>query len=425
MIYLELALVGVLILMNGALAMSEMALVSARAAKLKAMAAAGDRGAAQALDLIDNPGRLLSTVQIGITLIGVLAGTFSGATLAERLAATLLAQGLSPGLAEALAFGVVVSAVTYLSLIVGELVPKQYALARAERIAALVARPLRLLAKLSAPAVWLLDLSSSLALRALGLRKGENRSVDEEELRLIIAEAESSGLVEPEERTMMSRVLSLSDRPVGSIITPRNDIEWVDLNDPPDAILHQVARSRHERLLASNGSIDEFVGILSAKDLLTQRLAGGETDIRAAVRKAVVIPESLDVFDAMRVLQNTWNGPAVVIDEYGALQGLVSLSDVVEALSGQVVSALGHGIARRDDGSLLIDGMTPVGDAGEQLGLKLEAENFNTFAGWLIGELRHIPKEGASLDRFGWRFEIVDMDGRRIDKVLARRIAED
>lgn len=426
MIIAELGLVLFLILLNGFLAMSELAVVSARRVRLQAMAASGVRGAAKALRLAGSPGRFLSTVQIGITLVGVLAGAFSGATIAEDFGAYLAALGVATGAADAIALVSVVAAVTYLSLIVGELVPKQIALRNPERVAAFVARPMEILGAGLSPAVYLLDLSTRLVLGLLGSKGKASSVVTEEEIKMVIAEAESAGVLEPAEKEMMAAVLRFGDRPVRAIMTPRHDVDWIDLEAPEPEIRGKLQRSHHSRLPVGRGSIDEVVGVVQTKDLLNAYITGGTVQIKDHVKLAPVVHESVDALEILTIIKSSSVHVALVVDEYGIFQGLVTSGDVLESIAGAFTQAgddEGPAAVQRDDGSWLFDGAMPADEMADRLMIALPSDgNFHTVAGFILHSLKRLPRIGEVMVLGGWRFEVVDMDGRRIDKVLAMRV---
>ena len=427
MMAVELTLVVLLILLNGFLAMSELAVVSSRPARLRALESAGVRGAATAIRLAEDPSKFLSTVQIGITLVGVLAGAFSGATLAERLADWFIVQGMSESWADAIGLVGVVTFVTYLSLIAGELVPKQIALGNPERVAAFVARPLLLIGKIFAPAVLLLDASSRLVLRLLGREGKSKEAVTEDEIKMLVAEAESAGVLEPAEKQMISGVLRFGDRPVSALMTPRHEVDWVDLEDKQSEIRQKLAASRHSRLSVGKGSVDEVVGIVQAKDLLNAYLSGQAVDIRAHVKDAPIIHESADALEMLETLKKATVHMALVVDEYGVFQGVVTSGDILEAIAGafREQGEESEQAVRRDDGSWLLDGAMMRDELADLLTLTVPGdEGFHTLAGFLLFHLKRLPKVGDSVVVGGWRFEVVDMDGRRIDRVLASRVAE-
>ena len=428
MMALELTLVVLLIILNGFLAMSELAVVSSRTARLRALEAAGVRGAATALRLAEDPSKFLSTVQIGITLVGVLAGAFSGATLAERLGLYLAEQGMAETWADAVSLVGVVAIVTYLSLIIGELVPTQIALGNPERVAAFVARPLLWIGRIFAPAVMLLDVSSRLVLKLLGREGKSQETVTEEEIKMLVAEAESAGVLDPAEKQMISGVLRFGDRPVSALMTPRHEVDWVDLEDKQSEIRQKLAASRHSRLPVGKGSVDEVVGIVQAKDLLNAYLSGEAVDIRGHVKDAPIIHESADALEMLEVLKRATVHMALVVDEYGTFQGVVTSGDILEAIAGafREQGEESEDAVRRDDGSWLLSGSMPRDELSDLLLLPIPADAmFHTLAGFMLDNLKRMPKVGDSVVVGGWRLEVVDMDGRRIDRVLAQRMAGD
>lgn len=423
----ELTLVVLLILLNGFLAMSELAVVSSRLAKLRALESAGVRGAATAIRLAEDPSKFLSTVQIGITLVGVLAGAFSGATLAERFGGYLAEQGMAETWADAVSLVTVVTIVTYLSLIIGELVPKQIALGNPERVAAFVAKPLLIIGRVFAPAVMLLGASSRLVLRLIG-REGRSKDVvTEEEIKMLVAEAESAGVLEPAEKQMISGVLRFGDRPVSALMTPRHEVDWVDLEDKQSDIRQKLAASRHSRLPVGKGSVDEVIGIVQAKDLLNAYLSGQPVDIRGHVKDAPIVHESADALEMLEVLKRAPVHMALVVDEYGVFQGVVTSGDILEAIAGAFREAGEESdqAVKREDGSWLLDGAMMRDELADLLLLTLPSDaTFHTLAGFILHHLKRMPKVGDSVTVTGWRFEVVDMDGRRIDRVLAQRAGE-
>lgn len=426
MVYVELLIAVTLIFINGILAMSELAVVSARRGRLKAMAGAGSRGAVAALRLADDPGRFLSTVQIGITLVGILAGAFSGATLGGRLTTALTESGMPLRFAEPLAYGGVVALITYLSLIVGELVPKQIALRNAEAVAAAIAPAMTMLARISAPLVWLLDLSGKAVLGLLGGRQSGEASVTAEEIKALIADAETSGAIEPRERGMISGVMRLGDRSAQALMTPRLDLDIVDLRQEPSALLQAIASSIHSRLPAWDATENRIAGIVRKNDLLDAYIKGDPVDPRAHVSPAPVIQESMDALDVLDTLKNSAVHMALVQDEYGDLVGIVTTADILEAIAGAFETDDGpvepHAVERAD-GSWLVSGSMPVDELTERLGIaaKRTAE-FHTAAGMVLAAMRRLPGVGDTVDIGAWRFEVLDMDGRRIDKLLAARV---
>ena len=426
MVYLEIALVLLLIVVNGFLALSELSVVSARRARLQAMARTGNRRAEAALSLAEQPGRFLSTVQIGITLVGVLAGAFSGAKIAGRLAEVLTPLGMSPAATNAVAFAAVVAVITYLTLIIGELVPKHLALRDAERSASVIARPMILLSKVASPAVYVLDASTRIVLRLLGSKEESEKAVTDEEIKALIAEAESAGVVEPEERRMIAGVMRLGDRPVRAVMTPRHDIDWIDLNDDEATIRREIRESQHTRFPAARGDADEAIGVILGKDLLDAYLDGKPVDPRAFVRETPAVPDTMDALQVLELLKKSPIGIALVVDEYGHCEGLVTASDILETIVGSfrdVEEPHQQNAVRRQDGSWLLEGSMPADEMAELLNLTFgEDRDYHTVAGFMLYGLQHLPRTGETFDRYGWRFEVVDMDGKRVDKVLATRL---
>jgi putative hemolysin len=424
-LYLELAIVTVLIITNGLLSMSELAIVSSRPARLAGLVERGVHGSRRALALASDPGKFLSTVQIGITLIGVLSGAFSGATLGQRLSLWLAEVGLSRGAADTVGVGLVVGIITYSSLIVGELVPKQIALRDPESIAVKVAPAMNLLAKISLPLVWLLDRSGKALLWLLGHRGEAEERVTEEEIRTLVVEAEHAGVLEPGEKEMIAGVMRLGDLPVGAVMTPRNEVSLIDLADPLPMILANLQKTNHSRSVVFDGDRDSALGIVQAKELLDVYLAGQTPDIRALIREAPIIPETLDARDVVAILRDSPVHIGLVHDEYGVFQGVVTSFDILEAIVGTFSTEQGPAepaYIRRDDGSFLISGWMPALECADLLGITLpEQRPYQTFAGFLLQEFAAIPAIGDKITFGGWQFEIVDMDGRRIDKALATK----
>lgn len=419
----ELLVVLALILLNGFFAMSELALVAARRPRLRAMAEAGLRGAGRALALVESPARFLSAVQIGITLVGLLAGAFGGATLAQRLADAAMRLGLSFEVAEVVGVAVVVLGIGYASLIAGELVPKQLALARPERIAAAVAGPMTLLTRMAAPLVGLLEASSRAVLGLLGRTAGPAEPVSEQEIGALVAEAARAGVVEPEEKAMIGRVMRLGDLPVRAVMTPRHEIDWLDLGRPAEELLARLLASPHSRLPVGHGRVDDVTGVLRAKDAMADLAAGRPLDAGRLARTPPAVHEAADVLAALAALRSTDLDMIFVVDEYGTCEGLATSSDILGAIAGELPVPGGPAepdAVRRADGSWLLDGAKSVASAAELLGLDLPAErDFHTVAGFVLAQLRRLPAAGDGFAFAGWRFEVVDMDGRRIDKVLA------
>ena len=422
--YLEIAIVLLLTLVNGGLAMSELAIVSARTARLKVLADRGSRGAAIAMRLAEEPGRFLSSVQIGITLVGVLSGAFSGATLGARLSAALLEAGLSPGLAQPLGVATVVVAITYLSLIVGELVPKQIALRAPEAVAAKVAPIMLWIARLAAPLVWLLDISGRLVLRLLGQSGVSDSTMSDEEIKLVISEAESAGVMDRAETEMIAGVMRIADRTARGLMTPRHEVEAVDLADSAASITRRFREGRHSRLAVTEGSADQVIGVLHARDFLAQAGARAGADLRALVVSAPVVRDGLGALDVIEALRVSPAHMVLVYDEYGHFEGVITPMDVLEAITGSFADATEDEpkLVEREDGSFLVAGWMPVDEFADRLGLSLRTDrDFETVAGFVLDLMGHLPQVGEVTQVQGCRIEVLDLDGRRIDKLLVSR----
>ncbi len=426
--WLELLLVFTLTLLNGVLAMSELAIVSSRTARLKVLADAGSLGAATAIRLASDPGRFLSSVQIGITLVGVLSGAFSGATLGVRLANTLTEAGLSPALAQTLGVGGVVVGITYLSLVFGELVPKQIALRAPEAAAVRIAPLLNLIAILAAPVVWVLDKSGRVVLALLGQSGTADRNMTDEEVKLVLSEATSSGVLEKAETAMIAGVMRIADRTARGLMVPRHDIETVDADDSPATIIQRFRDTGHSRLLVRDGSPDDIVGVLKSRDFLDPGAAGLPVNPRALLIEAPVVRDGMNALDVLETLRKSPAHLVLVYDEYGHFEGIITPMDVLQAIAGDFVEGdeTEVKIAEREDGSLLVAGWMPADEFAERLGLSLgDDRDFETVAGLVIDRMGSLPKLGESIIVAGWRIEVVDLDGRRIDKLLVQKIAPD
>jgi putative hemolysin len=416
----DLLITVALIALNGVFSLSELAVISSRRGRLTALADAGSRGARTALALADDPGRFLSTVQIGITLVGILAGAFSGATLGGALTELLVARGVRPAWAEPIGFGVVVAIVTYLSVVIGELVPKRLALRSPERIAIVVAVPMSVLSRIATPVVVLLNQSSELMLRLFGAARDEEQHVTEDEIRAMVADAETAGIVKPGERRMISGVMRLADRGVRAIMTPKPDIEWIDVLSPDQEIIDEIRASDRTWLLACEGNPDHVVGVLRARHLLQDRLDGHNTPIRALLRQPVVLPDTLNALQALDRLYESGNGFGLVLDEYGHCEGIVTRADALKAIRGEHTEAEEDPmVVRREDGSFLVAVALPVDTLRDTMGMRLPTERpYHTVAGLVLHELRRVPAVTDVVTVDGWRIEVVDMDNRRIDQVL-------
>ena len=422
---LEIVIILLLILLNGLFSLSELALVSVRRARLAVLERKGVQGAAEARALSDDPHRFLPTVQVGITLVSVLTGVFGGARIASDLQAWLETIPRVAGFADTLALAVVVIVTTFLTLVLGELVPKQLALRAPELMACRVARSVAVLSRVVGPAVWLLGISSAGILRLFGVNPASRQSVTEEELKALLIEGEQIGVLEMEERDMIERVLRLADKPVRAIMTPRTELAWIDQSDPPGAIMAALKAAPHSRFVVSDRSIDNVVGVVQAKDLLDRILGGGELSISASLRQPMIVPDTISALDALERLKSDSLGLALVMDEYGSFEGVVTAADVLQAIVGD-----GSGPEHQEgvpgpagDTTMTLDGMTPVDELKARLMLPdLPAEGrYHTLAGLLLALLRRVPRTGDRIVFGGWRFEVIAMDGRRVDKVLAGR----
>ena len=423
--WIDVAIILVLIAVNGIFSMSELAIVSARTARLEAMART-HRGAATAIRLAADPGKFLSTVQIGITLIGIVAGAYSGASLGTPVAERLQGLGLPADTAHTLGIALVIALTTYASLVVGELVPKQFALRSPEPIAATMAIPMLWLSKATAPVVWLLDKSSALIFRLVGLNRESENRVTAEELHLIVAEASKSGVIEEHERSIISGVVRLADRPVREVMTPRTDVDWLDVDLDAAGIRDALLATPRTRLPVAEGSVDSVIGVVQARDIAAALFRGEPLDLRRLMRPAPVLPDQVDAMDALGALRRAEVPMGLVHDEYGHFEGIVTPANLLAAIAGDFASDVEPGdtpsLIVREDGSLLVSGQMPADALAERLGIDLpEDRDYATVAGLALAVLKHLPEEGEVFAEQGWRFEIVDMDGRKIDKLLVRQ----
>jgi putative hemolysin len=418
----DLLVIAFLIILNGFFAMSELAVISSRRARLEHMAEENVRGARKALRLLDEPTRFLSTVQVGITLVGVFAGAYSGATLAEPLS-RVLPDSIDP-YSYPVALGIVVVGISYLSLVVGELVPKRIAFNNPERMAVAVAPFMARLSVAGAPIVWLLRHSTDALVKLLRIPDKPETSVTEEEVKLLIAEGARTGVFHAAERDMIDGVLRLADRPVRSVMTPRTEVVWIDLDDPPERIRTEIADSGHSRYPAGRKGLDELEGIIHTKYLFDQVARTGSFDLTASLKGPLVVHEATPVLKLLEMFRENPVHMAVVVDEYGVLEGIVTPTDILTAIAGELPEDIADidepSAVRRDDGSWLIDGMLGIHDAERLLDRKdmRGDEDFETLAGFVLSRLGRIPQIGEHFEWNGLRFEIVDMDGRRIDRIL-------
>ena len=422
--WLEILLVFTLTLVNGVLAMSELAIVSSRKARLKVMADNGSRGAALAMQLAADPGKFLSSVQIGITLVGVLSGAFSGATLGVRLAGALIDAGLSPALAQTFGVGGVVVAITYLSLIFGELVPKQIALRAPEAAAVRIAPLLTLISIVAAPVVWILNKSGQIVLALLGQSGNVDRNMTDEEVKLVLSEAQSSGVMEKAETDMIAGVMRIADRTARGLMVPRHEVEVVEINQPAAAIIKRFRETGHSRLLVRDGHADNIIGVLKSRDFLDAGRSASAPDPRALLIEAPVIRDGMAALDVLETLRGSPAHMVLVFDEYGHFDGIITPMDVLQAIAGDFIDSedAEEKVAARADGSLLVAGWMPADEFAEHIGITLDStRDYETVAGFVIAKMGTLPKLGEYVDVRGWRIEVIDLDGRRIDKLLVSR----
>lgn len=429
----EVLIIVLLVAANGIFAMSEMAIVSSRKIRLQQMADAGHRGAMTALELASNPDRFFSTVQIGITLVGILAGAFGGSTIAGEISGRLSRVPGVASYADAIGLGVVVAGITYLSLVFGELVPKRLALNTPERIAFLVAIPMKMLSALAAPFVWLLSVSTTIVLKLLHVQPSTDVPVTEEEIKVMIDQGTQAGVFEEAEQDMVENVFRLGDRRVKSLMTPRFDIVWLDIEDSDDAIFQTIAESRLSRFPVCRNDIDHVIGVVKAREYLAAKWASPDARLADHLKRPLMVPENSFVLNAMELLKKSNTHMSLVVDEYGSLRGLFTTNDILEAIVGDLILASGHSdedeAVQREDGSWLIDGALPIDEFKELFAVKTlpgEAnEAFQSLAGFIFAHIGSVPSVSDHFEWSGLRFEIMDMDGNRIDKVLVRRMTEE
>ena len=426
----DLLIIFGLIVLNGVFAMSELAIVSAKTTALKTRAEDGSASAKVALHLAAEPGKFLSTVQIGITLIAIITGAFSGASLEGPVGERLAAIGVPADIANETAFIVVIALTTYLSVVVGELVPKQVALRKAVPISLLMARPMAFLATIAAPLVWLLDRSSAGIVSLFGIRSKGQSSVTAEELQMIFADATRSGVIEHDQHQILTGVVRLAERPVREMMTPRTELDWVDVDADVAAIKEAIKSSPHSLLPVAEGSPDSILGVVKVREVLGAMVARKKVSLRDMMLKAEIVPDQLDAMDALRVLQSADIAMVLVHDEYGHFEGVVTPVDLLTAMAGNFVSDQDEGdapqIVERKDGSLLIAGSLSADALADRLGLEYDdSREFGTAAGYVLSVLKKVPTEGDSFTDQGWEFEVIDMDRRRIDKILVKKVAEE
>ncbi len=425
----DFAIIVALVVLNGVFAMSELAIVSAKTSALEAKAEAGSTSARIAIQLAADPGKFLSTVQIGITLIGIVAGAYSGASLGGPVGEHIEMMGVPAKYTDETGFAFVIALTTYLSVVVGELVPKQLALRNAVPLALIMARPMAFLSRAAAPLVWLLDSSSAAIISLFGIRRTDEASVTAEELQMIFAEATRSGVIEDEQRQLLTGVVRLAERPVREMMTPRMEVDWIEADAEAAQIRETIEGSSHSLLPVAEGSPDTILGVVKVRDVLAALVAGRPVAIRDMMRKVEVVPDQLDAMDALRVLQQAEVAMALVHDEYGHFEGIVTPVDLLTAIVGNFASDSDDGdlpsVIEREDGSLLVSGSLSADALADRLRLDYgEDREFGTAAGYALSVMKKLPHEGEHFTDQGWRFEVVDMDGRRIDKLLVSRARE-
>lgn len=427
LVAIQIFFIVALIIANGVFAMAEIAIVSVRKVRLQQKAEDGDRRAQLVLDLAENPNRFLSTTQIGITLIGIFAGAFGGATLAGVLQTWLARFSFLTPYAEELSLGVVVLIITYLSLVLGELVPKRIALTHPEGIALRMAGPMNGLSRIASPAVSLLSRSTDVLLKALGVRHTNDPPVTEDEISALIQAGTDAGVFEEEEQELVERVFWLGDQRIGALMTPRNRIVWLDIHEPVEQVRQKMMENRFARFPVGDKSLDRLVGMVQVTELWAATLAGEPLDNWTHhQRKPLFVPATLRALRLLELFRTSGVHLAIVVDEYGGTEGLVTLNDLLEEISGDLTMPAEPSVVRRDDGSFLVDGTLTMDEVWEELDLEDRRREprgpYNTLGGFIVGEMGRIPTSGQFVEAFGLRFEVVDMDGNRVDKVLIRHL---
>ncbi|MDQ0320299.1 putative hemolysin [Pararhizobium capsulatum DSM 1112] len=425
----ELIVIFVLLLINAFFALSEMAIVSASRPLLRQMARQGNLRADKALKLAEDPGKFLSTVQVGITLVGTLAGAYGGATIADKLAPLLNEISWINPYGSTVAVAAVVTLITYLSVVIGELIPKQLALKNSEAVAMFVAGPMSFLSRLAAPVVYLFESSAAIVLRIFGAKSDSDR-VTEEEVQAIMAEGVESGAIEKSEHEMLRRIIRLGDRNVKSIMTHRTEVSFIDIDDTLESIRAKVTQSAHSRYPVIETSSGEVVGAVLVKEVLNAPTRGGAFSVRDFLKDIHTLPETASCLKALDAFKTSRINMAMIVDEYGSIEGIITIADILESIVGVLPSNyddVEHVLIReREDGSYLVDGRTPIDEINLTIGIDdIDADGgYETIAGFLVQELRKTPEEGDITQAHGYRFEVIDMDGRRIDKILVSKVAQ-
>jgi putative hemolysin len=425
----DIIFIVILLLANGLFSMSEMAVVSARKARLQKRASEGEKGAKAALELASNPGSFLSTVQIGITLVGILAGAFGGATIAEKLAPSLKSFSAIEPYADKISFGLVVLVITYLSLVVGELIPKRVALHSPDKIAAAMAMPMKRLSALTSPLVKLLEGSTNGLLRLFGLRDSNDPPVTEDEIKILIEQGIRAGIFEEAERDLIASTFHLGDRRVSELMVPRPDIVFLDLDDPPEVIKEVISSNRLSRYPVIQGATDNVVGVVWSKDILAREFTNQAFDLKATMIPPLYLPDAMPAFKAIEMFKSSRRHMAIVVDEHGGVEGVLTVNDILDALVGNIPSIdelEDQPVVRREDGSFLLDGALSVNQLKQTLQIKHlpgeEDGRFQTLGGFLMARLGRVPAVADYVEIGGWRFEVMDMDRRRVDKVMVKRV---
>lgn len=430
-VYLEIGVILVLVVLNGLCVLSEIALVSARKIKLQLMANQGDKRAEIAIDLINDPNRFLSTIQIFITLISIFAGTFGGATIAQRLDVYLIANNLLQPYSGLISVVVTVILITYLTLIIGELVPKRIAIDYAENISVRVARAVQILSRITTPVVLFLSASMDLVLKILGVKKPEDEELAEDQIKLLIEEGTQTGEFKKDEEEMINRVFELDERRINSIMTPKTDIRWLNINDSEEELLELIFEGKHSIFPVSDGYLDNFLGIVQVKDIIKTVSTGNKLDLRNHLKEPLIVPESSFALNVLKQFKNTSEDVhvAIIVDEYGDIEGIITLYDILEAIVGDLPTNEELKVVKRADGSWLIDGLINIDEFKPIFNIDElpdeETSNYQTLAGFIITYLGKIPDTGERFTWNGLQFEIMDMDGYHIDKVLVSSLSKD
>lgn len=424
---LEIVLIAVLIIINGLFSMTEIAVVSARKVRLAKDAEGGSAGAKTAIELQENPDRFLSTVQIGITLVGILSGAFGGAKASQSLAGFISEVPALAPYASTIAFGIVILVITYFSLVIGELVPKNIGLTIPETIAKIFSRPMYFVSRMTAPVVWLLSKSTSVILKLLRVNTVSDSAITEEEIKAHIAHGTKIGVLDETEQELIESVIRLDDQRITAFMTPRQQIAWINLNESVEINRQKLVNSPSSRLPVGRGSLDEIIGFVKAKDLLTAFLKGEEMNIEAVLKEPLFVPESQTGLELLEIFREAHTHLAIIINEFGTTEGLITMNDVMEAIVGDLTlgGTVQESVIKRDDGSLLLDGRLSILEFQETLNIKNlpddERQTYQTLGGFVLARMEKLPKEGDKFEWDNYIFEIMDMDGRRVDKVLATR----